>query len=141
MRLFFFFSLIITSLNIHAQYIEYDINWIDGIEYEIEKNKVNVPKIENFENNYSFNQSYSIVKQWKDSQLIDANSIKLVNAEFSNLNSFVLLKRLSIAPCEMFCHQIQYFSENILACFALFCKFSRISLRQFFAKEVSLNLE
>ena len=36
MRLFFFFSLIITSLNIHAQYIEYDINWIDGIEYEIE---------------------------------------------------------------------------------------------------------
>ena len=86
MRLFFFFSLIITSLNIHAQYIEHDINWIDGIEYEIEKNKVNVPQIENFKNNYSFNQSYSIVKQWKDSQLIDVNSIRLVNAEFSNLN-------------------------------------------------------
>ena len=51
-----------------------------------EKNKVNVPQIENFKNNYSFNQSYSIVKQWKDSQLIDVNSIRLVNAEFSNLN-------------------------------------------------------
>ena len=24
------------------------------------------------------------------------------------------------------CHQIQYFSENILACFALFCKFLQI---------------
>jgi len=54
MRLFFFFSLIITSLNIHAQYIEFDIDWTDGIEYEIEKNKVNVPQIENFEINYSF---------------------------------------------------------------------------------------
>ena len=86
MRLFFFIFLTITTVNIHAQYIEYDINWIDGIEYEIDNNKVYVPQIENFENNYSFNQSYSVVKQWKDSQLIDINSIRIVNAEFSNIN-------------------------------------------------------
>ena len=97
MRLFFFIFLTITTVNIHAQYIEYDINWIDGIEYEIDNNKVYVPQIENFENNYSFNQSYSVVKQWKDSQLIDINSIRIVNAEFSNINidNFSGLKKIN----------------------------------------------
>ena len=97
MRLFFFIFLTITTVNIYAQYIEYDINWIDGIEYEIDNNKVYVPQIENFENNYSFNQSYSVVKQWKDSQLIDINSIRIVNAEFSNINidNFSGLKKIN----------------------------------------------
>ena len=96
MRLFIFFSLIITSFNIHAQSLEYNIDWNGNIQYELEQKKVSVPQVKNFNTNYSFNQSYSLVKQWKDNQIIDANSVKLVRAEFSeiNINNFSGLEKI-----------------------------------------------
>jgi hypothetical protein len=96
MRLFVFFSLIISSFNIHAQSLEYNIDWNGNIQYELEQKKVSVPQVKNFNTNYSFNQSYSLVKQWKDNQIIDANSVKLVRAEFSeiNINNFSGLEKI-----------------------------------------------
>ena len=86
MRLFVFFSLIISSFNIQAQLLEYNIDWNGNTQYELEQKKVSVPQVKNFNTNYSFNQSYRLVKQWKDNQIIDVNSVRLVRAEFSEIN-------------------------------------------------------
>ena len=96
MRLFVFFSLIISSFNIQAQLLEYNIDWNGNTQYELEQKKVSVPQVKNFNTNYSFNQSYSLVKQWKDNQIIDANSVKIVRAEFSeiNINNFSGLEKI-----------------------------------------------
>ena len=58
--------------------------------------------------------------------------------EFSSLNSFSFNTKTTVyCTLEEVCHQIQCFSEDILECFALFCKFSRIFLCQSFAKLVN----
>ena len=96
MRLFVFFSLIISSFNIQAQFLEYNIDWNGNTQYELEQKKVSVPQVKNFNTNYSFNQSYFLVKQWKDNQIIDVNSVRLVRAEFSeiNINNFSGLEKI-----------------------------------------------
>ena len=86
MRHIILFSLLFLSSHILAQSLEFVIEWEDRIEYEVNNIKVDLPNSKNFDINYSFKESFKLVKQWEESKLIDPQSVRLIDVKFSEID-------------------------------------------------------
>ena len=86
MRHIILFSLLFLSSHILAQSLEFVIEWEDRIEYEVNNIKVDLPNSKNFDINYSFKESFKLVKQWQESKLIDPQSVRLIDVKFSKID-------------------------------------------------------